>query len=416
MKNGLRYGLAVGAVVVVAIIGLFVVLASGGDEEPTAAPTTNGAPPPPTTLPPTTLPPGPEVSFDGSEPEVEALVAELYGWLFDDDAAEPAGLPPELALHLAAASSPASLEVDASTASAALQFGRKVAVVTADDDVVLLADEADGTGWHIVGAKLPRFGLAAWYGPSTRTVLIVGSDARWQEDALGARSDSLHIVTAVPDANAGSIVGIPRDSWVANPNGRNQKITDILALFGPEGTLETVRSISGAPIEGYILTGFLGFELLSADFGPFEIDLPQPIRGGLSGFPNFPEGPQTIEPTENLLLLARIRKTLPSGDFDRSRNHGIIMKAALAEVQRRGITELPLLLQFLDEATWTDLGVGDLLTLGAAAYELDVDGVNNVVVPGGVGTAGGGSVVFIGDGADAVFADVSDDGLVSPQQ
>jgi LCP family protein required for cell wall assembly len=415
VKNRLRYGLGIGAAVVIGIIVLFVVLSSGGDEEPEAAPTTK-PPPAASTLPPTTLPPGPEVSFDGTEPEAETLVADLYAWLFGPDVAEPAGLPPDLAAHLAGASSPVSLEVDAGTTSAELQFGQKVAVITADDDVVLLADEADGAGWHIVGAKLPRFGLEAWYGSPTRTVLIVGSDARWQEDALGARSDSLHIVTAVPGENAGSIVGIPRDSWVANPNGRNQKITDILALFGPEGTLETVRRISGAPIEGYILTGFLGFELLSADFGPFEIDLPQAIRGGLSGFPDFPEGPQTIEPTENLLLLARIRKTLANGDFDRSRNHGIIMKAALAEVERRGITELPLLLKYLTDATWTDLSAGDLLTLGAAAYELDNDQVNNVVIPGGVGTAGGGSVVFIGDGADEVFADVSDDGMVSPQE
>ncbi len=200
---------------------------------------------------------------------------------------------------------------------------------------------------------------------------------------------------------------------MTTPSGRNGKITDVLANHGPEGVFDTVVAVSGAPIDGWLLTGFLGFEILYRNFGPFEIDLPARIPAG-SGFPGFPAGPQVVDPSEDLLLLARIRKTLPNGDFDRSFNHGVIMQGALREVRRRGIDELPEMIRILEDVTFTSFSAGELLNLGATALLLDPDKVDNVVVPGSVGsTSGGASIVRIGSGADAVFADQADDGLLN---
>ena len=64
---------------------------------------------------------------------------------------------------------------------------------------------------------------------------------------------------------------------------------------------------------------------------------------------------------------------------------------------------------------WTDLDAGDLLTLAAGAYELDPDGVINLVVPASLGRVGSKSVVFLGDGAEAVFRDLAGDGLLTPE-
>ena len=59
------------------------------------------------------------------------------------------------------------------------------------------------------------------------------------------------------------------------------------------------------------------------------------------------------------------------------------------------------------------LGAGDLtaeqlLTLGAAAYELDPGTLTNLVVDGQVGTAGKASVVFLTDEAFSTFEDLTD--------
>lgn len=406
-----RRPLYIGAALAIVAAIVAIALTQGGDTEVTA-PTTEPAPPPTTattTTSTTTTTTIATLAFagDGTEPEIDALVESLYRSV--DEQGTPPPLPEGLTQHLAAAGIPPP-QIQATTIAADLKEGRRVAVVRAGEDAILMADET--TGWKIVGADLPSLGLEPWFGPALRTILIVGSDARWNEVVDRSRGDSLHIITATAEG-AGAIVGIPRDSWVTTPSGGNGKITDILANHGIDGTFDTVQAVADTEIEGWILTGFLGFDILSEAFGPFEIDLPLRIPKS-SGFPGFPAGPQVVEPADHLLLLARIRKTLPNGDFDRSFNHGVIMQGALREVQRRGFDELPELMQILNDTTHSSFSVGELLNLGATALLLDPDKVINVVIPGSVGaTSGGASIVRIGSEADAVFADQADDGLLN---
>ena len=42
--------------------------------------------------------------------------------------------------------------------------------------------------------------------------------------------------------------------------GLRDKFTHTLAARGPEVTLETARNLTGLPIEGYVVTGFVGFQ------------------------------------------------------------------------------------------------------------------------------------------------------------
>jgi anionic cell wall polymer biosynthesis LytR-Cps2A-Psr (LCP) family protein len=400
------------SIVIGALLAL-VAASCGGKATPTTTappPTTVPATTPATTISTTTTLPSLDFAGDGTVPEIDALVESLYRHVYEGSPPPP-DLPDGLAALLAAADPTWPASIATATIAADLKYGQRVAVVRAGDDAILVADET--AGWKIVGADLGSVGLDPWYGPPVSSVLVIGSDARWNQDVAGSRGDSLHIVTAVPAEGAGAIVGIPRDSWVETPSGGNGKITDVLANHGPDGLFDTVERISGAQIDGWIMTGFLGFEVMSRAFGPFEIDLPQRVPKS-SGFPAFPEGPQVIEPAENLLLLARIRKPLPRGDFDRSFNHGAIMLGALQRVREMGIEALPELLRVLDDSCLTNLGAGELLDLAATALLIDPELVTNVVIPGSVGsTSGGASIVRIGGGADDVFADQADDGLLN---
>ncbi len=408
-------GAALALVLLVAVI-LFAVCGGG---EPAAAPTT--APPPRTTVPPTTtttttLPatttttPPAELAVMLADPPDEdftAAVTDVYRYV----AGEPGAgewLVPELAAHLeAAVPAQVPLELQGEAAWAFLRWGGRVAVAQIGDDVVLAADEGDGA-WQVVGAKLPSVGAGPWYGDEPRHVLIIGSDARWNQDVFGARSDSLHVLSAVPSQGRGAIVGIPRDSWVPSAVGGTGKITNVLAAGGPDAVFRTVQNLSGLPLEGWIITGFLGFEIIVDDFGGLVVDLPSPVRGGLPGFPNYPAGTQELDGPK-ALLLARIRKTLPRGDFDRSLNHGIIMLSALLQVQERGMQDLPLMLSILAESSHYSLTPSQLLTLGATALELSPAEVDNLVLPGRTGSVGEASVVFLSEsGSAAIWADVAD--------
>ncbi len=410
---------AAGLVLLLAVL-LFAMCSGGG--EPVAITTT----PPPTTLPPptttttattvaptttTTLPAELVVVLaDPPDEEFTAAVTDVYRYVAGEpDAGE--SLVPELAAHLeATVPADVPLELEGEAAWAFLRWGGRVAVAQVGDDVVLAADDGAGA-WQVVGAKLPSVGAAAWYGEAPRHVLIIGSDARWNQDVFGARSDSLHVLSAAPSQGRGAIVGIPRDSWVPSAVGGTGKITNVLAAGGPDAVFRTVQNLSGLPLEGWIITGFLGFEVIVNDFGGLVVDLPGPVRGGLPGFPNYPAGTQELDGPK-ALLLARIRKTLPRGDFDRSFNHGIIMLSALLQVQDRGMLDLPLMLSILAESSHYSLTPSQLLTLGATAFELSPAEVDNLVLPGRTGSVGEASVVFLSDsGSSAIWADVADGAL-----
>lgn len=354
----------------------------------------------------TTLPePTTNVTLEGASEGLSEAVAAFYTWVLD-----PAAPPPE---HLAGSLVVGLKDVEAGTllveVEGAAHLGAisevPIAVVTAGDDVVLAVDDG---GWRIVGARLSRFDAPAVYGESPRLVFIIGSDARSGEIALRLRADSLHIVSTVPEAGDGAIVGIPRDSWVEASYGGNAKFTNVMASRGPEVVVETAEILTGLDFEGYVVTGFKGFVELIDAFGGFIIDIPFAMSEPKSKA-YFNAGEQHVDGAD-ALAFARNR-TIAGGDLTRQFHHGVIMKAALFEAQRRGIEELPHLLEILMEHTWTDLSPEDLLTLAASAYELSPLTLTNLVVPGTVGTAGAASVVRLDDGAFTIFEDLKD-GLV----
>ncbi len=364
----------------------------------TVAPTTTTA----------TAPPLATVDLEIEMPSdaVAAPVEALYSWLVDKRNQPPVA-PEALIEQLEFASRTDPGESGIITTSE-LSNGDQIGTAVVDDDVVLLVD--DGTGWRIVGAAMA--GLPPVLGEEPRTVLILGSDARVGENQQRLRADSVHILTVVPEAGAGAIVGFPRDSWVQGPNG-GTKLTNLMAGRGPEIMLETITEMTQLDFDGYFVTGFLGFTNLIESLGGLYIDLPTVMRSG-NNWANYPAGPQDLTP-QRALRLARIRKGLPGGDFDRSYNQGLIMQAAMDMVQAVPIEALPTLVYVLSENTWTDLSTEEVLTLAASAFFFPSENLENIVLPASVGTVGSASVVFLSDSAEEVYRDL-EDGLLTADE
>ncbi len=395
----------------VLIVSLVLSACGGSDasDETTSIPTTS-IPATTTSVAPsttTTAPAGVELTLPGAPQGLSSAVEALYLWALDPAATAPDSVVGTLIEGLAGIEAGTrSLTVEG-TAHLGTVLDTDIAVITAGDDVVLAVDDG---GWRIVGARLSRFGAPAVYGESPRLAFIIGSDARPGENPLRFRADSLHIVSTVPELGDGAIVGIPRDSWVEASYGGNAKFTNVMASRGPEVVVDTAEILTGLDFEGYVVTGFKGFVGLVDAFGGFVIDIPFAMAEPKSKA-YFSAGEQHIG-GDDALAFARNR-TIAGGDLTRQFHHGVIMKAALFEVQRRGIQELPHLLELLAEYTWTDLSAEDLLTLAASTYELDPVGLTNLVVPGTVGWAGSASVVHLDDTAFDIFSDLQD-GLLEP--
>jgi len=244
-------------------------------------------------------------------------------------------------------------------------------------------------------------------------VLVIGSDARPGQSAADARADSIHIVGIDPRRHRASIVGIPRDSYVPIPGAGVDKINAALVRGGPELLVATVERLAGLRVAGYVLTGFEGFERMVNAVGGLDVVVPYPMSDRFS-HAQFPAGPTRLT-GRRALAFARNRHDPPDGDLGRSLNQGRLLIAALREVQAAMRGDRFGLVPWLLAGTRhlrTDLTIRDMLDLGLAAPRVDPSRVRNAVVPGRVGSAGGRSVVHLGDPARAMFLDLARDGVL----
>ena len=385
------------------------------DAEPEAAPESTTAPsttttqaPESTTQAPTTTSTEPieTVTIDGDLPDgLLTAITALLSWQRDERNEAPT-LPEGLAEHLAATPLKTSDTVSVTGTTASIEGGQIAVVETDAGEVLLAADEGDG--WQIVGAD-PAAG-PPWYGEEPRMVMVIGSDARPGENQQRLRADSIHLLTANPSEGNGTILGFPRDSWVSTPYG-SMKFTSLMAGRGPQVMVDKVVDTWDLPVEGYVVTGFKGFEDLMRNLGSLPIDLPRAIPTQ-AWWEGFGAGSQRLSP-QRTLEYARTRKGIPGGDFTRSANQGVVMLAVLRLLQMNDITDAPEIVSVLLDHAWTSLTPTDLIQLAATVHVLDVEEIENVVLPGTLGRAGLASVVRLTPEADEMLADLGDDGLLS---
>jgi LCP family protein required for cell wall assembly len=269
---------------------------------------------------------------------------------------------------------------------------------------------------HSVDASfLPGFADVA--GRRTLFVLAIGSDARPGvcEPVERCLADSIHLIGINPRQGGASILGFPRDSYVPIPGVGTQKINNALFAGGPELVVQTVEELVGVDIESYFLTSFAGLRHMVNSVGGIEVEIPYPMNDTASGAV-FDAGLQELD-GKQALAFARNRKNTPNGDFSRSENQGLLLVEALEQF-RKDIRRDPFSL-----FTWivsgmeniqTDLSAVELFQLSMASLNVNPKKVVNRVTPGGIGSAGGASIVTLGGEADAVFADIADDGLLEP--
>jgi LCP family protein required for cell wall assembly len=245
-------------------------------------------------------------------------------------------------------------------------------------------------------------------------VLVIGSDARPGGSVSSTRADSLHIVGVNPRRGRASVLGIPRDSWVAIPGGGTDKINAALVRGGPEMLVQTVERLSGISIDAYVLTGFEGFQAIVKAIGGIDIRIPDPIVDA-AAHARLDEGRQHLSARQTLAF-SRARHALPNGDFGRSLNQGRVLIATLAalrETYRSGgaAALFPWALAGAEHLR-TDLSLTDIFDLLVAAPAFEPRRVRNEVAVGRTGTIAGKSVVILGPGAYAQFRDLGRDGLL----
>jgi LCP family protein required for cell wall assembly len=131
-------------------------------------------------------------------------------------------------------------------------------------EVDRVKDIVTGDGRQAI--EIPEVTRAEAGGP--RTLILLGSDARYADKKLGLkpRSDTILLARVNPDTSAISVMSIPRDLYVDIPGHGKDKINAAFELGGPRLTIRTVRKffedVSG---EKFPVNNMLG-----VDFGTFR--------------------------------------------------------------------------------------------------------------------------------------------------
>lgn len=174
--------------------------------------------------------------------------------------------------------------------------------------------------------------------PFTMLVMGIDSPAETLNKNATGNGDALMLVTFNPKTLNATILSIPRDTYVSIPcsgfNGKENKITHA-AWQGESCMIKTIENFTGISIDYYVKINFKGVIKLVDALGGIEVDVPKDFCESNSNRSTKKEnlvclekGVHTIN-GEQALALARHRKTLATGDFQRGLNQQEVVKGIL---------------------------------------------------------------------------------------
>src|SRR3989475_70806 len=169
--------------------------------------------------------------------------------------------------------------------------------------------------------------------------LVIGTDRRKGRQAeLTGRSDTLILVRADPITNSLSMLSFPRDliatiKCPGHPDTRD-RINAAFSFCGALGSVETVRALTGLPINYFITVNFTGFSQLVNNLGGVWLDVDHRYLCDPSNCPgvsqiNLQPGYQRVNAT-NALAYVRFRHF--DSDLYRNARQQLFLKALKQQI------------------------------------------------------------------------------------
>jgi LCP family protein required for cell wall assembly len=225
-------------------------------------------------------------------------------------------------------------------------------------------------------------------------VLCLGSDARPGQGLTRERADAIQLVGLNLRTGAGTMIGVPRDSYVDIPGHGRSKINSSMTYGGPQLMAESVGRLVGVRADYVFTTGFLGFRAMVRAIDGVTVDsrfaFSDPVRPQ-----GYKVGRNKLNPFQ-ALIFGRVRHPLPHGDFDRSANQQELLRSILRTVRLHqdspGYMERGLLAAAKNMDT--NLRPTELYRLAQAVTDIDPRRLRGCVLQGSTGYAGAASVVF----------------------
>lgn len=294
-----------------------------------------------------------------------------------------------------------------------------------------------------------------WTGKGPVNILVIGSDARIEEGpnagscpgpGRGQRADALHVVSINPVSGQGTILNIPRDSWVPLyrreiVNGkwgailsRYARINESLFWYGPTGVVETVQKLTGLPIHYYAMTTFCGLIQLVNQLGDIRVLIPYDVRPdppaafsarcpGLYHRVKYEKwvlqkGWQELNGCQ-ALYFSRSRHYAPGGDRGRTSNQAMVLLAGLRKFQQLSKTPMGMVrvVQIVRSNVVFNVSRSEFMRLARLAQTLKSEKFGSYTLEGRDCRINGASVICLydsnNDPSDAVFRDIRNDAVIN---
>lgn len=225
-------------------------------------------------------------------------------------------------------------------------------------------------------------------------IVLVGSDARPGEDV--SRTDTIVLVHLNPQTGHVSMLSFPRDLWVSIPGYGKNRINaayltgerEIGPGYGPALLKKTVGSLTGLPVDHFVLINFEGFRKVIDALGGIYVDVPKTIDD--SAYPtddyrtieiHFDAGLQLMD-GERALQYARTRHQ--DSDFGRNQRQQQVLMAIFDRMRGQGLlgqlTNLDQYTEALSDYIRTDLSRRDMLSLASMGSHLDAENIQRYAI------------------------------------
>ncbi|MBU5210845.1 LCP family protein [Heyndrickxia sp. FSL K6-6286] len=212
--------------------------------------------------------------------------------------------------------------------------------------------------------------------PKPISILLLGVDERHND--VG-RSDSMIVININPETKRSTMVSIPRDTRVFNPEKNSySKMNAAYAYGGVEGSVRAVEEFLNISIDYYIKVNMDGFKDIVNAVGGVTIN--NPFAFILEGV-YIPEGRQHID-GKVALKYVRMRKEDPLGDFGRQKRQREVIDQIIHEGTKiKSLSNYPKILKILEKNVQTNLTLDQIIDI-QRAYKPAVEKVKQVEIEG----------------------------------
>ncbi|MDX9993450.1 MAG: LCP family protein [Anaerolineales bacterium] len=234
-------------------------------------------------------------------------------------------------------------------------------------------------GWGCgVASLLPVLAFLLYlFAPVRSNILILGVDGGLDRGDLG-RTDTIILATISPLAPKVGMLSIPRDLWVTQADGNENRINTAFFFAeaeqpgsGPKATERVIYQNFGVPAQYSIVLRMDGVVGMVDALGGIEIALDSPSAG-------YAPGSHRLNGTQ---ALAFARNRSSADDFGRMLQAQILLGGIMREMLKPGVwTRLPAFFSALQTAAQIDIPVWLWPRLGLAFLRAGPGGIDSRVI------------------------------------